>query len=252
MTRCALNLDLTENALPAFNVMLHAIPGAGKTHLLGDCLRAESKHGDVRFLNIAGEDGYLSIANLGLGTIGETVETYKDFREVLVDWAGKGLQAVTVDSFHRFCDLVMVDMFGERLPQSGDSKTNEWTLYHYRMRGETDQLRKLAKIVVVSCLSDRYVDPVTAEPARINPDLPGAQSRLAVARFDFVGYIEAKTMGPQRVKRTLDFTPSSKITTRQRLPVPITSVIDIPEGGGGWRNFLNCVNVSMQKAQKGT
>lgn len=249
MARRQIDLDAPPEMV-SYNMLLHGIPGAGKTHLLGDFLREEARRGEVRFINIAGEDGFLSIANLGLGPIGETVETYKDFREALAEYTRKGLQAVALDSFHRFCDLVMTDMFGEKLPQGGDNKQNEWSLYHFRMRNETDMLRQLARRVLTSALSDRYMDPVTGEPARINPDLPGAQSRLALSRFDFIGYIEAKAMGPGRVKRTLMLTPNAKITTRQRLPRPITTDIDIPDGGGGYANFLAAVNAAMTPVKK--
>ena len=48
--------------------LLHGPYGGGKTHLLGDMLATESEQGPVRFINLKGEDGYLSIMPEILGT----------------------------------------------------------------------------------------------------------------------------------------------------------------------------------------
>lgn len=224
-----------------FNMLVHGIPNSGKTHFLGDFLRTEAQHGEVKYLNIAGED-YNTVPDLP----GETIETFKDFEQVLAEWAKQGLQAVGLDSFHRFCDLVMTAQFGDRLPKTGSNSENEWSEYHFRMRNETNKLRLLAKRVVVSCMSDRYMDPVTQEPARINPDLPGRQSRDALGRFTVIGYLETRLMGPGKLKRTLMLAPNNKVITRTNLPNPILEDVDIPHGGGGWANFMTAVQKAMQ------
>ena len=88
------NLDLTSSEKMTF--LIHGNYGVGKTFLLGDMLREEKKSGTVAYINIAGEDGALSIRNLGLGDVGENVDTLTDLKDALADYRKQGLAALAV------------------------------------------------------------------------------------------------------------------------------------------------------------
>ena len=248
MARTPFDLDLKQ--LDRFTLLLHSVYGAGKTHLLGDMLREESQRGPVRFLNVRGQDGQLSAAGMGLGPIGETIESLQDWDAVCAEYPGAKYRAVGIDGLRDLALLVMRAKVGDRLPRTGDNKVNEWGEVHFAAGNVYRMIRHLADIVVVTCPSDKYTDPVTGE-TRINPDMPGAQSRTCVGEFDFVAYLKATLKGPGRIDRALMLQPNSTIASRQRLPRPITADITIPEGGGGWRAFLGAVQATMATQTKG-
>jgi len=66
--------------------MVHGGRGAGKTHLMGDFLKTESKNGLVRFINVVGEDGGLTLRGMGLGDVGEDIDSLKDFNDALTEY----------------------------------------------------------------------------------------------------------------------------------------------------------------------
>src|SRR2546422_4719959 len=90
LMRTKLNMDL--QTLDSFTMLIHGDRASGKTALAGDMLLYElQKGGDVRFINVKGEDGTLTLRGMGLGDRGETVENYADFNEVLNDYTKLGL-----------------------------------------------------------------------------------------------------------------------------------------------------------------
>lgn len=245
--------DLDLQTIDKFTVLIHSVYGVGKTHLLGDMLRTESTKGTVRYINVKGQDGQLAISGMGLGkggALAETIEDYKDWESLVAEYAGLKLRAVGLDGLKELSMLGMRSKVGDRLPRTGDNKSNEWGEVHFLASNMYKTIRLLADIVVVTVASDKYTDPVVGGEPRINPDLPGAQSRTVVGEFDFVAYLEATSLASSTghtLSRKLLLAPNKNISTRQRLPRPITTPIDIPEGGGGWQNFMNAVQTAMNK-----
>ena len=239
------------SSMDRYTFLTHSVYGAGKTHLLGDALRYyAAQGGSVRFVNIKGQDGYRSVAGLvDLAAIGETIDDYADWEALTADYPKRGLKCVGLDGIQDLAYLVIQKQVGNRMPRTGDAKNNEWGDVHFTARNVYRTLRTLADVVLVTCPSDRYKDPVTGEE-RINPDMPGAQSRTVVGEFDFVGYLKATTMGANRIDRVLQLQPMTNVATRQRLPRPITEDIKIPEGGGGWETFLAAVQRTLTPKEK--
>ena len=58
MARHKFNLD--EQILDSYTFLVHGGRGSGKTHLVGDMLKYEQQYGQVRLINVKGEDGALS------------------------------------------------------------------------------------------------------------------------------------------------------------------------------------------------
>src|SRR5882724_9433912 len=107
-------------------MLLHGNYGVGKSALLGDMLKTEGQKGPVGFINIAGEDGFLSMANLGLGEIGETVDTLSDLKAALGDFKQKGAQAVGIDGGKQFGQLIIKSVCGDKLPSVGKG-SDDWS-----------------------------------------------------------------------------------------------------------------------------
>ena len=239
--RHKLNLDLTE--LNGFSMLLHGGYAVGKTHFVGDMLREESQYGPVRFLNVKGEDGYRSLASLGLGENGESVDSLDDFSDALKEWRGLKLQAVAIDSFKPLVRLVMYDIFKEdRLPRVG-GKENEWGPVHFKVEGIANSLRSVAKYVLCTCPSDKSVNQLDGR-TYITPDLPGREAAGSAGWFDMVAYLKADSVSATKVIRELIIRPDNSVITRQRLPRAIVKDIIVPENGGGWHNL----KVEIQKA----
>ena len=239
--RHKLNLDLRD--LSRFTTLIHGGYSSGKSHLLGDALRHESQSGEVMFINVKGEDGYLSLAGMGLGERGETVEEYKDFVEVCEEYKGKKIRAMGVDSLKPLAEMVMRKEVGDRLPTVGGNK-NEWGEIHWAMNQLMTRLRSVAPIVICVCPSDKSVEQLSGKTF-ITPDLPGRQAAGSAGWFDFVGYLSADLLGPGKVRRQFHLAPNGNIITRQRLPKPILSPIDVPDVGGGWAKFREAVEKAM-------
>jgi hypothetical protein len=255
------DLDLKE--LNRFSVLFHGAFGSGKTHLLGDMLRTERERGlsdathgllageetqrrnGVRFLNIAGEDGHLSIANFGLGMVGETVDTYRDFLDALNDYRKENLRALAVDGGKWYGKLCIKDVCGERLPKVGGN-SDDWTQIHSRFENGIGMMRSVAPIVVMASSSDRSMDQISGDIS-LTPDMPGRQAAGIAGMFDFVLVVRSVAIGPGKVRRWIDTAPVSNTIIRQRLPQPLPSEIPIPENGGGWKNLIDAMQASLVK-----
>src|SRR5262245_60175439 len=126
-------------------MFIHGGYASGKTFLMGDFLKHYSGFGPVKFINIAGEDGYMSAQSFGLGEVGETAETFDDFVGILNDCKKDKVVAVGVDSMKALAKLVMGKVLGtfERQPEIG-GKTNEWSDVHFKMELLSQKIRHSA------------------------------------------------------------------------------------------------------------
>ena len=236
--------DLDLKTLDRFTVLFHGAFGAGKTALLGDMLRYESKQGPVRYLNIKGEDGQLSIANFGLGDIGETVDTLNDFRSALDDYKKAGVRALAIDGGKWFGKMVVRHVCGDKTPTVGGA-SQDWTKIHGEFESTIISLRSIAPIVAFASSSDRSLDQISGEIS-LTPDMPGRQAAGVAGMFDFVLVVRAQTIRKGEIKRWIDTEPAANTIIRQRLPRPLPSEIPIPNGGGGWANFVNAIQKSLE------
>ena len=242
MARTPVPLDVADTTR-GFTLLLHSLYGAGKTHFAGTALLAESAHGPVRYVNVAGEDGYNTIAGIGLGDVAETIDTRADYDALLADYRKRSLRLVVIDSLKHLIRIDMEAQIGPRPPRSGDNKSNEWGPIHFSAENLFNSTRGLAKYVIVTCPSDKYTNDITGATS-INPDLPGRQSRLVVGCFDFVAYLQTTPTGPGRMTRTLQLTHSAAVTTRQRWSHSVPDVV-IPEGKGGWAAFMSALSTPV-------
>lgn len=233
------NLDITN--LDTLTCLWHGNYGHGKTYSIGDALRTEREHGPVGYLNISGEDGYLSIAGMGLGSVAETVENLTDFESYLAEHRKQPLRALGVDSLKALVRMVMEGANHGKMPEKTDYIYIHWTMERLVL-----QLRQAAAYVICACPSDKSVDQLSGR-TYITPDLPGREAVASAGWFNFVGFISADVLGPGRVMRKLFLAPSLSVATRQQLPSPILHDIVLPEGGGGWTNFKTAVKESLAK-----
>ena len=224
------NLDTQE--LDGYSIMVHGGRGAGKTHLMGDFLKTEAKLGPVRYINVVGEDGGLTLRGMGLGEVGEDIDSFKDFNDALIEYAATKVHAIGVDSIHALSRWIMRKVTGsDRLPEIKQG-TNEWGEFHQHSYNTYMTLRRAAKMIMCTCPSDKSVEQLSGKTF-VTPDLPGRQAAGSAGWFDFVGYLEA-TNTTSGVARTFNMTPNNTIIVRQRLPKQITSAITLPNGHGGW------------------
>jgi len=241
-----LRFNLDQRELKRTTIMIHGNWASGKTHLVGDFLRTEMAEGSVAFLDIVGEEGTDSCADMGLGEVGYTIDSIKNLHALLDHFKSEGgLRAVGLDSLKALVELVMVHVLGKGRYESAkvDIEPGEWGDIHRAMRQMVLKFRTVAPWVMMVSTSDISVDMVTKEGILgggikgkggfVGPDLPGKQANGCAAWFNLVGFLKAEVEA-KRVTRTLMVTPSNKILTRQRLPRPILEEIKIPEGKGGW------------------
>lgn len=234
--------DLDKQRLESFNLLIYGVPNTGKTYFLGDALREEAKIGPVKFLNVAGEDGALSLVGMGLGDIGENIETAQDLKDFVIQYTKAPLQALGVDSLLALSTKVIQARVGDRLP-SLKGEGNEWGDVHWAMAALVASLRGCAKYVICTCPADRESDPIKGTKY-IAPMLPGRQAREILGRFDFVGYMAATVLN-KKARWTLSFAPTEEVATRQRVPTPLLNEIVIPQGGGGWLAFKTAVTNAL-------
>lgn len=242
MARTKFNLDAQE--LNEFSILIHGINASGKTHLLGDFLREEGQYGSVQFINVAGEDGALTIKGMGLGDHAETIDSYKDFEAAIDEYRQAKTHAIGVDSLTPLNKWLRVHLFkSDRFPNGAE----EWSELHRLMDNLMYKLKRSAKLIMCTCPSDRSGDQVT-QKTYITPDLPGKEARSSAGWFDFVGYISAEPLNATTVKRTLLMTPNGDTTVRQRLPKQITDRIVLPTGPGGWHTIKQAIEAGWKDA----
>ena len=245
-TRLEFSLDMRE--LNRCSTLVHGIANSGKTYLLGDFLKYESQFGKVAFIDVLGEGGALSLADLGLSAAGHKgyrVSTRKELMDLL-DWLStQELRALAFDSLKAFVRLVIAERVGsDRMPEvKRNSEENEWGDIHFRMeRTVGGRLNAAAPWIMAACLSDKSIEQISGK-TYVTPDLPGREAAGCISWFDLAGYIKAeKTVS---VERTFMVTPNNTILTRQRLPRPITEDIKLPVGPGGWATIRSRIDEAM-------
>ena len=244
------SLDLKTPTLEKMIMLLHGGYAAGKTHIMADFLKYYRSSGPVRFINIIGEDGYLSAQSFGLGDVGETVTTYDDLEAALLDAKKDKCVAIGLDSMKMAAKLAMAKVVGssDRMPSVGGNG-NEWGDVHFKMENLTNRLRNAAPYVLCVCPSDKSVNQLDGK-TYITPDLPGREAAGSAGWFDFVGYISSDIQSANKIVRKVKFAPNNSILTRQRLPKPIINDIELPEGEGGWKRILDTINNILSDATK--
>ena len=243
--RAQINLDLTT--LDRLAVLIHGPYASGKTHLQGDFLRWGKARGKVAFVNIGGEDGYASIAAMGLGTVGETVTTLSDFDALVSEYSKAGLFAVAVDSLPALEELVVVDKVGSlRYPDpklDGERAKMLWGQIKLALKARVVASRAMGKVVLWVASHDKADIGGSTKTA---PNLIGKSAGDSIGWFDCVGELQADTKGPNNVVRSVSFAPSTTIATRQRVAKTITQRIVIPDGGGGWSAIWSALEAAIK------
>lgn len=250
MTLIPFNLD--KQIQERLMLLIHSQRGHGKTHLIGDMLRTEAANGPVRFLNIKGEDGALSISEMGLGNIGVTAESAADFDQAVDQFRKDKIHALGVDSLAPLADLTLYEIVGEtRLPDAkrdGERSKAYWGQLRWQMQQRLAKLRYAAKIVLCTCPSDKSTNDITGNVA-ITPDLFGRLAHGSAGWFDFVGYLTADVIGAGKMERKVTFAPSSGVVTKQRIARPILETIKIPEDQGGWTAIWTLIQERVKSAK---
>ena len=230
------NLDQAE--LDGYSILVHGGRGSGKTYLEGDFLKEESKLGPVRFMNIVGEDGNLTLKGMGLGDVGEHIESFQDFLDALKEYRTLKVHALAIDSAFALSRWIMQKVTGsDRLPEIKSGGGNEWGDFHQKSYNAYMEARRSCKFLMCSCPSDKSVEQLSGK-TYITPDLPGRQAAGSAGWFDFAGYIEANSTA-SGVERSFNMTPNNTIIVKQRLPKQIKSAIKLPDGPGGWLAIKN-------------
>lgn len=235
-------INLNESFIDGFTILFYGLWASGKTFILGDMLAEERKHGEIRFVNTQGEDGWKAISSFQLGNVGEEWSSYEHFLEFCKEYSGKKLQALGVDQIGLLSKFVCKKVVGsDRLPKlDRNSPTNEWGEYHREMDNAMAMLRNTAKFIGCVCPADRSVNAIN-QKTYISPDLPGRQAVASAGWFDFAGYLEASVTprpgGQTEVSRVFSIAPSNTYVVKQRLAKQIMEDIKLPTGPGGWRTI---------------
>jgi hypothetical protein len=224
-------LNLTLRVDNGYRMLIHGGYNVGKTHLVGDFLATMAQRGSTHFINVKGEDGYLTLGSFDLGkTHAETIESADDLKAAVDELAKKPVLALGIDSLRPLNRLVQAKTLGttDRMAQK-----TEWGDVHFLMEQLVMSLQRAAKYVVATCPSDRSSELLSGNTF-ITPDLPGREAAGSAGWFDFVGYLRLEMIG-SNAKRTLSFKPSGVCITRARgLPRPVGDVV-LPDGPGGWK-----------------
>ena len=224
------NLDQAKPERSTY--LIHGNYGVGKTSLLGDMLRTEAATGPVRYINMAGEDGSLSVSTLGLGDIGYTAHDLEEFKAIIDDAKMQGLAAVGIDGFQWLGKFVIRSVCGQRLPSVGKG-SDDWQKIHQAFEQVVPTLRWMAPIVMATASSDRSMDQITGE-ITLTPDLPGRQAAGVGGMFDFVFVLKTRPVNPTKIERYVLTAPVGNMVIRARLPRSLPAELTLPEGPGGW------------------
>lgn len=259
------NIDFDKaRELASFTTLIHGAFGAGKTHLLGDFLVEESLQGPVAFINMRGEDGYLSIADLRsrLGdnlVVAGTANEFNDLvdnptnptKGILVDIKAAKCRAIGIDGLQNIYPFAYRKKFGaDRLPEIKQGASgNEWGEVHKLVSDLIESLRRYAPMIMCTSRTDRSMDQLTSTVSN-TPDFPGRMAVGIAGKFDFVFYLDYKVMGENKIQRTLQTAPVEKMVVRSRLPKPLPASIKLNEGSGSWKKIVDEIRKAVQKDDK--
>jgi len=244
-------IDLNLTTLDKLAVLIHGPYAGGKTHLQGDFLRWGKERGKIAFVNIKGEDGYASIAAMGLGMVAETVESLADFTALVAEYSKAPFAAVAFDSLPALEELVVIDKVGSlRYPDpklDGERAKMLWGQIKLALKACVIASRTTGKVVLWVASHDKAD---IAGSSKTAPNLIGKSSGDSIGWFDFVGELQADTKGATNVVRTVSFAPSTGVATRQRVAKTITEKIVIPDGGGGWAAIWKAIENAIPAQEK--
>lgn len=251
--RKRMNLDMVS--LDSLSFLAMGDYGSGKTHLGGDFLRWVVGQGKKPyFLNLAGQDGYLVLAGMGLGEAGETVETMADYQAALADVKKEGVYGLVVDGLWDLLRFRIIEELGElRYPdpkKDGERAKMLWGQFKMSTCHAVMMAKGAAPYTFFTSPIDKGENTVTGGTGTITPDLVGKSAFAASGWFDFVAYMTSQQMGPGRIQRKMTLSAGNLARTRQRLPKEIQGDIIIPEGKGGWEEFYKRVQLSMKGGEK--
>jgi len=244
--RRLINLDTTILEHPS--LLFHGLFGTGKTYILGDVLRSEAANGPVRFINIKGEDGYLTLAHMGLGEVGEEVENLTDLEAVIADYAKLGLRALGVDGLPHMSRLVIESVCGPDGVPRISKEQNDWVSIHRRFEGLIRKLRWIAPVFVATSSTDRSMNQIDQE-IWLTPDLAGKQATGIGGMFDFVFLCKTRQTSPGVTQRYL-YTVASNTVVRARLPRALPPQIVMPQGPGGWEILKRAMEACLKPEGK--
>lgn len=243
-------LDLDDLAFTGIRMLLHSIRAGGKTFLAGDFLKYESEFGPVAYVNTDGE-GIMTIKGMGLGKVGYKVQTLKDWKDLMAEFAKKPLHAIAVDSLQVLERIIKVGVMGtdQRSPVSSKDK-NEWVDIGREFENAILALPKAASLVLATCPSAINMDQVTGNPRVVSPDLSGQRALGVAGYFEYVGYIKVVAVGGGTIKRSVQFAPDGVTLVRQQVPNALKEDIKLPEGLGGWKAIKDTIIKAMEGGAK--
>lgn len=256
--RSKFNLNITN--LDTTSVLVQGIPNCGKTHLGGDMLLTEREFGPVRFIDIKGEGGAASIAHMGLGDVGVTVDSAKDVRELAAEFARDKVHAAVLDGGRLLFNLILIEQVQSdpktadaiRLPDArydGEKSKGYWSQGRFAMEQTITLLKTSVKVLMLTVTSQQDVHEITGQK-QVAPDIYGKMGSGLIGLFDFSGYIKAEVTGPGRVQRTVSFEVRNDVQTRQRLAYPLKETIVLPDGLGGWAKIKAALTAGLAKGGK--
>lgn len=250
--------DLNLATLDRLSVLLQGIPNSGKTFLSGDMLHYERQYGPVKFINVKGEDGWGSIAGMDLGGIGVTVASEADVQAVAADMVREKTHAAVLDGSRLLysaiiTQIVQADKPGQyRLPDAkldGDRSKSYWASARFRMEQNIILLKTSCNIFMATTVSAQDVHEITGEK-QVAPDIYGKMGSGMIGLFDFAGKMEWTVLGPGRIRREVSFQTRNDVQTRQRLAVPVTENLILPDGPGGWAVVKTAFQKGLKKGTK--
>lgn len=224
-------------------VLIHGASNTGKTYLAGSAMKYYLEEGkSVFFVDTVGEEGTRSIVDMGLPVdVAETVDTYKDFQEILKERTAAKTGLLVVDSLKFVWKYIMLDVLkSDRAPVISKTST-DWTDLYRAYDKMLVQLIGAATDLIVLCPSDISMNEVKGE-LMITPDLPGRKRAETVSSMDMVGYLESDPLGA-KTRRVLSFHGRGGITTKMRSRTPVTSSFPIIEGHDAWRGLQEKLNI---------
>jgi len=253
--RRTFNLDLAD--LSRISMLIQGVSNSGKTHLAGDMLRTEREFGPIRFIDIVGEEGCKSIKHMGLGEVGEFVDTALDVRELAAEFVRDKVHAAVLDGARILYNLLLVEQVQSdpkyatavRLPDArydGEKSKGYWSQARFQMEQTINLLKSAVKVLIVTSTSAVDVHEVTGLK-QIAPDIYGKMGAGMVGLCDFSGYIKAEVMGVGQAQRSLSFEVRSDVQTKQRLAAPLTAAIILPQGFGGWNKIKAALTAGLGK-----
>lgn len=224
-----LNLDSID--LSAWTMLVYGPYGGGKTYLGGSFLRPVESS---LYVNVAGEDGYATLALFSPRPRAITVESWAEWQALQFPQVDR----LVIDSLSALYRLQLIAHLGElRYPdpqRDGERARMLWGQLKLGLAGAVAKSRSLGKRVLWLAPYDRSDDP-TSGGRGLTPDLPGALAWGCGGWFNFVGLLRVESTSQGGVRRIVSFAPSAAALTRIRgLTQEIYAPITLPEGPSCW------------------